>query len=255
MTLFKELYDYMGTEDAIWFPVDEMLKITGMECDFLEEVLDLDEKSKILDLGCGRGRHCLELAKRGYDIRGLDISEILITKAREDADEENLEIDFEVGDMREIDYEGEFDVILMMDVTFGLFTDEENEQLVGKINQALKPGGQVFFVLYNPYFWATHPHTRHWGDEDGEVVRRYSFDAETGRVEDLQIYINVKKGTRKVLPIQSLRAYTVPEMRKICKSSGFKTFVLYGDRGDFIPSMEVPFDPEKSLGMYLKIRK
>jgi len=55
------------------------------ECDFLEKEIDFNKELKIIDIGCGTGRHSIELSKRGYSITGIDLSESLLQKAREKA--------------------------------------------------------------------------------------------------------------------------------------------------------------------------
>ncbi|MFP4497089.1 MAG: class I SAM-dependent methyltransferase [Vulcanimicrobiota bacterium] len=255
MIWWKELYDFMDSEQEVWYPENEMKKLTAKEVDFLEEACSLKQGASVIDVGCGRGRHCVELAGRGYKVTGIDISEQMINKARQDAQEQNLDINYIVSDMREYETEEKFDLGIFMDVAFGIFKDESNQKVVNNIYESLKPDGQVVFHLFNPYYWAMNPHCRHWGDEDGEVIREYRFDAEDGRIKDYQVYINVNKGIRRILPVQSIRAYTVPEMRHMCRKAGFTTFVIYGDTGDFIPTTDIPFETHRSLGMYFKIRK
>lgn len=69
------------------------------EVDFIEKALELKKGMKILDLACGQGRHAIELARRGYDVKGFDYSDYLIKVAKERAGKENLKIEFIKGDM------------------------------------------------------------------------------------------------------------------------------------------------------------
>lgn len=261
MNWWNEIYDFIYTHENLWYTPDLMKEITSTEIDALEKILCLKEGSRIMDVGCGRGRHSVELAMRGYNVTGLDISEKLISMAKEEfeaAAASNSGKDklsgtcfFTILDMREISFQNEFDAIIFMDVSFGIFDDEENRAIINKTYNALKPEGKVLFSLFNPYWWSTHPHTRHWGDETGEVIRKYSFNSLEGRVEDRQVYINVKEGIRKELPVQTLRAYTFPEMKRMCGDAGFTSFSLFGDKGDFTPDPEGVFDAGKSMGMFV----
>ncbi len=255
MNWWDDLYDIMYAEGHIWYPVDELHLVTFREVEFLEKALELEPEAKILDLGCGSGRHSALLASRGFSVTGIDLSEKLISKARADVEGDDLPLEFICQDMRRIEYKEDFDAVIMMDVTFGIFDDDENEELIRKIYDSLKPDALLFLMVYNPYYWATHPYTTHWGSENGEIVRKYSFDPMKGRVEDAQIFINTREGVRRVHPIQSLRAYTLPELREMCRKAGFSTFVTYGDNGDFMPSVDLRFNPATSLGLYVKIRK
>jgi cyclopropane fatty-acyl-phospholipid synthase-like methyltransferase len=112
----------------------------------LEKTLPLEECSKVLDLGCGRGRHAINLFKKGYQVTGIDLSEQAIATAREKAREMEAEgLRFEVRDMRHPLPET-FDAIVNLFTTFGYFaSDEENASVFDSISQMLKPGG--IFVL------------------------------------------------------------------------------------------------------------
>lgn len=248
----NELYEFMyAVKPEVWFSPDDMRYVTTKEITFIEKAMGLASGSAILDVGCGTGRHSLEAARRGHNVTGVDISGKLISKASSQARVEGLKIDFRIGDMRTLDFEGRFDAVIFMDVSFGIFDDIENQKVMKNALDALKPGGKALFSLFNPYWWASHPHTRHWKDTKGEVIRTYSFNGEEGRVEDRQIYINMEEGIRKELPIQSLRAYTPAEMKRMTINTGFTSFQIYGDRGDFIPGSDIRFHPEQSMGLYV----
>jgi len=114
--------------------------------ELLIDELELNKCSKILDLGCGRGRHSINLNKRGYKVKGIDLSRQAIKTAREKVDQMGLEdIRFEVRDMRN-PLEESFDAIVNLFTTFGYFeSDEENASVFDSVVQMLKPGG--IFVL------------------------------------------------------------------------------------------------------------
>ena len=65
------------------------------ECDFIEKEINFDKSLKILDVGCGTGRHTIELTKRGYRVTGIDLSASQLNRAKEKAHAENLSIDFQ----------------------------------------------------------------------------------------------------------------------------------------------------------------
>jgi len=114
--------------------------------ELLEEKLDLDEGTRILDLGCGRGRHSINLCKKGYDVTGIDLSKEAIATARTKARDEKLDhIQFQVRDMRN-PLPRKFDVIVNLFTTFGYFeTEEENSKVLESVRRMLKPRGT--FVL------------------------------------------------------------------------------------------------------------
>lgn len=114
--------------------------------DLLEETLPLDHCSRILDLGCGRGRHAISLNQRGYAVTGVDLSDQAIETAREKARAMDLEnIRFKVRDMRRPLPET-FDAIVNLFTTFGYFkSDAENASVFNSVVEMLEPGG--IFVL------------------------------------------------------------------------------------------------------------
>jgi len=141
--------------------------------DMLEEHLPHHQCSKILDLGCGRGRHSINLNKRGYRVKGIDLSEKAINKARERAEKMDLDnIQFEVRDMRNPLPET-FDAIVNLFTTFGYFSsDHENALVFDSVIKMLKPGG--VFVL----------------DYLNEIkVRRSYQPKETGKFKDIDFKI------------------------------------------------------------------
>lgn len=112
----------------------------------LERTLSLRKCSKILDLGCGRGRHSIKLSKKGYQVTGIDLSEQAIATAREKAGALDIEgIRFEVRDMRDPLPET-FDAVVNLFTTFGYFeSDAENASVFDSVGKMLVPGG--IFVL------------------------------------------------------------------------------------------------------------
>ena len=103
---------------------------TRRQVDFLIEKLELKESEKVLDLACGFGRHSLELARRGFDVIGVDITADYIDYANEQAKKENLNAYFICSDIREISFQGEFDVVLnMADGAVGYLENEEENTI------------------------------------------------------------------------------------------------------------------------------
>lgn len=114
--------------------------------ELLVDELELNKCSKILDLGCGRGRHSINLNQKGYTVKGIDLSEQAIQTAREKVEKKGLEnISFEVRDMRN-SLDETFDAIVNLFTTFGYFeSDSENASVFDSVVKMLKPEG--IFVL------------------------------------------------------------------------------------------------------------
>lgn len=122
---------------------------TKEQVDFIIDLLDLNGTEKILDIGCGYGRHSLEFAKRGYKVTGVDITEDYISDAKLNAEKENLNADFLLMDVRDIEFSNEFDVVLnLADGAIGYLEDEnENIKIFDVISKALKSGGKHFMDI------------------------------------------------------------------------------------------------------------
>ena len=118
----KQWYEALFENYANNYEKEPFTKGTLGECDFIEKEIQHDKTVKILDVGCGTGRHAIELAKRGYQITGIDLSESQLKRAREKAKDANVHIDFQRQDARNLPFNNEFDVAIMM-CEGGFFTD------------------------------------------------------------------------------------------------------------------------------------
>ena len=82
---------------------------TQAEAEFVIDTMSLTPGAQVLDVGCGYGRHAMELAARGFHVVGLDLSTPLLVRGGEEAHRRGLTINFIRGDMRELDFENQFD--------------------------------------------------------------------------------------------------------------------------------------------------
>lgn len=119
---------------------------TDNQVDFIIKTLELTGKERILDLACGYGRHALSFAKKGFTVVGVDITKDYIDDAVKTAEENSLPAEFILSDIRDVDFENEFDVVLnLADGAIGyLETDEENLKIFNVISRALKKRRKAF---------------------------------------------------------------------------------------------------------------
>lgn len=138
--LYEKLYAYRNKDEA------------GELADLVEKLIPSSQYPNILDLGCGRGRHSIELAERGYQVTGLDLSKEAITKAIQIAKKKKLtNVHFQVGDMRR-PLDKTFDSVLNLFTTFGYFLkDEENAKVIESVAKMLNRNSIFILDYLNAY--------------------------------------------------------------------------------------------------------
>lgn len=204
-------------------------EVNERSVDFIENVFQLPKDGRILDLGCGYGRIAIELAKRGYQVVGLDRSSKLLQMARELAQQENIEIELVEADMREIKYRDEFDGVLSWDTSFGYFSDQENERVLKLIARALKPGGKLLLDLHHRDAYIRKHLGRSWQRRgDCWVLEEWTFDVHESRLNIKGFIIDLKAG-RTVEFTNSFREYPLPELKRILEDAGLRVQGVYGD--------------------------
>jgi SAM-dependent methyltransferase len=137
---------------------------TGREVDRLVRMLRPTGSERILDIACGNGRHALELARRGFSVVGVELAGPLLDVAREDAEKEGQEVTYVQVDLREMDFEEEFDLVLNLnDGAIGYFeTEEENLRTFETAARALRPGGRQLMQLPNVLYAKEHMPQKTW---------------------------------------------------------------------------------------------
>ena len=147
---FEAVGDYLGEAYLRY----SFTKGTKKEVDFLSELLDLPPGARVLDVGCGPGRHAIPLAQSGLQVTGIDISERFLEIARDEANGLGLGGDrlalFHV-DAREMPFEAEFDaVVSICEGAFGLMGPDDT-LVLRRMMEAAKPGCLVVVTAINAY--------------------------------------------------------------------------------------------------------
>ena len=193
----------------------------SVEIRSMVRLLGLREGDRVLDVPCGSGRHSVLLASAGSKVSGLDISEPLLQKAREDAEASGLNIDYRQGDMRALPWREEFEAAVCLWGSFGYFDDEGNVAFVRAVSGALKTGGR--FLIDTPIIETVLPgyRTSDW-TQIGHIMlletRRY--DHVNGRIDRSWTMIQGKRVEKRTL---SMRLYTYSELCKMLRAAGFAT--------------------------------
>lgn len=146
---FDELADHLGPA----YLRNAFTKGTEQEVAFLVDALRLEPGMRVLDIGCGPGRHSLALAQRGIECLGIDRSARFVELARTAAAAEHLPARFEVLDVRDLAYEAEFDAaICLCQGGFGLLGGEESAALLTRFRCALAAHGRLALSAFHAYF-------------------------------------------------------------------------------------------------------
>jgi 2-polyprenyl-3-methyl-5-hydroxy-6-metoxy-1,4-benzoquinol methylase len=201
------------------------------ECDFLEKEINFNKELKIIDIGCGTGRHSIELSKRGYSMTGIDLSESLLEKAREKAKQNGLHIEFLRQDARRMTFDNEFDLAIMMcEGGFPLMeTDEMNFEILKNVSQSLKNKSKLIFTTLNGLFPLYHSINDFLAGEVMEGNATYNsknFDLMTFRDYNIT-KVTDDNGVEKELECNE-RYYVPSEITWLLKTLGFTKIEIFG---------------------------
>ncbi len=214
------------------------------EVDFVERELGADRAKRILDIGCGTGRHDIELARRGYRVTGLDLSEAQLRLAREKATRSGVSVDFQCRDATEPHFHDEFDAAIMFcEGAFPLMeTDEKNHAILRHTSAALRPGGKLLLTTLSALFPLFHS-VKDFLDANasGAATDKLTFDLMTFR-ERAELTFTDDAGQTQTIQTNE-RYYAPSEIRWLLETSGFATVHIFGCRlGQF--SREHPLTPD-----------
>lgn len=201
----------------------------AQEVPFLWETLQLRKGQRVLDCPCGFGRIGLELARRGVDIVGVDLVPAYIRSARRRARQEGLQGVFVAQDMRNIEYEQEFDAVLNWFTSFGYFRDEENLDVLHRFRRALHPGGRLLMELMNKSYLQTHfEPVRDESIADVEIHTKSKWSRDGKR---LLSQWTMRHGDVEEIHDLDLRTYNGTELRRLLRKAGFVNIRLCDRQG------------------------
>lgn len=240
---FEPIADHLGSAYLRY----SFTKGTRQEVDHVIAALGLEPGAKVLDVGCGPGRHAHELARRGVFVHGIDISEKFVALATAGAPPGAT---FERMDARDLVIdprsEGVYDaVICLCQGAFGLMTaNGDDERVLAGMARALKSGGRLVLSAFNAYFAVKYfaGGVDGAGDGAGEGQVGASFDADTGVNHE---HTEVLSETGEALTVDLWTGcYTPRELRLLCRSVGLEvesiSSVEPGAYGSAAPTTETP---------------
>lgn len=198
-------------------------KNTLREVDFVLEELKLKPNSHILDVGCGTGRHSVELARRGFRVIGIDISSGMLTEARKAAQKADVNVTWIHADATKFKSDTKFDAaICLCEGAFGLLNTDENPiehdlSILANINCALKVGAKLILTAPNGF-----QKIRKYNHEE---VRQGKFDPLT-TVETCALDWETPSGKQQVTVRE--RGYIPTELTLLLSQAGFEIENIWG---------------------------
>ena len=226
MSWYERMFEEIGEDFDRVFA--QQMQRTGAQVEFAARALRLPPGAHVLDLGCGVGRHAVELARRGYHVTGLDLSPTLLRIARERAERAGIAVEWIAADMRAIPYADTFDAVLNLFSSWGYFErDDEDQRVLRSVAAALKPGGRLLLeVSHQPYI-ARHFEPLGWHEAGGvTVLEQRRLDLMTGRMTS-EMTVIYPDGRRRTWPYD-LRLYTAPEVTTMLAEAGLTLVEVYG---------------------------
>lgn len=218
---------------------------TEAECEFLEACLGARKPSaarRVLDIGCGAGRHLLEMARRGYEVAGFDLRPEMVAFVQEEARRAGLPVAVSVGDLRRMALTGTYDLaICLMDTFRFLLTNEEIIHHLRQVGEHLKPHGVYVTDFWIPTKWdQLASEVYQWEQTKGQTTVRVfylqhpeSVDPVTQTFEDELVFVVNEAGQQREIRGERTRTRLIlpQEFRALVEASGL--FDLVGVFADF----------------------
>ena len=225
----RRWYEQLFANYAKTYDKETFTRGTLGEVDFLEKELHYSKTKSILDIGCGTGRHAIELAMRGYTVTGIDLSAAQLARADQKAKEAGVSVSFLQLNACSLPFRNEFDFAIMLcEGGFSLQeTDELNFQILASAERALRSPGKLILSCLNALFPLYHNLKDFLNAEpSGVAIGKCTFDPLTFRD---QTTIAVTDDDGKATTMETDERYYAPsEISWYLSSLGFKEYSIHG---------------------------
>jgi SAM-dependent methyltransferase len=229
MTIKRQWYEELFSNYAKKYDAESFTAGTMGEVDFLEKEIGFDKAKDILDIGCGTGRHAIELAKRGYSVTGIDLSAAQLERARQKAREADVSVDFLQLNACSMTFNCEFDFAIMLcEGGFSLQeTDAMNYQILESASRALRSPGKFIFSALSALYPICHNLIDFISREsEGAKTQKCTFDPLTFRIHST---MSITDDDEKTKELETNERYYAPsEIAWYLSTLGFKTSSIHG---------------------------
>jgi len=223
-----------AVDEAFWITTQPFeydlprLEGTPGEVDRLEALLGIEPPARILDVGCGPGRHALEFARRGYRVVGIDRTRGFISQARDAAEAANLDVDFIAADARDFRRPNSFDGALSLFTTVGYNEAEDDAVMLRNVRISLAAGRLVVDTI-NRALFAGQSRVESKKAVAGRTLTETSAVTADGRYLDTQWTIDSDDQDDGPSMFRTrLRLYTAAELEAMLRDAGFTRCAVYG---------------------------
>jgi 2-polyprenyl-3-methyl-5-hydroxy-6-metoxy-1,4-benzoquinol methylase len=196
---------------------------TQFEVEFISRLYPLPVGSRILDVGCGTGRHCIEFARRGYRMTGLDLSEGMLEVARRNAESAGVQVDWVLADATDFHFEDAFDgAICLCEGGLGLIEKGEDAEkhdgsILRNIAASLKTNAPFVMTTLNGYSIIRQMKDEHTAEgrfDPATMLARYADEWDLPEGPTLMQITE--------------RLFIPPEVTKMLRDAGFVVDNVYG---------------------------
>jgi SAM-dependent methyltransferase len=195
---------------------------TCRQADVVWRTCRLRRGARVLDVGCGFGRHAAVLARRGADVTGVDLSTAMLAEARRrHAGRPRLR--FVRGDMRRLAWRDAFDAVVSLFASFGYFDEAGNRATLRGMVRALRPGGRLCIDVPNPAFLVRRAEPRRWRRyADGWFVCESATLARGATRVSSEWWLLHPPSRTAVRRQLEMRNYTLAEWRRRLRAAGVR---------------------------------
>lgn len=223
--LMMEWYERSFGRDYLFVYKHRDFQGAMQEVHQMMEWLELPASASVLDLCCGMGRHSLALAEAGYQVTGVDLSEVLLEEAIEH--DTNRTITFLEGDMRKLPVDGPFDAVINLFTSFGYFqNDEDNGQVLREVHRVLRPGGRFMIDFINPDYVAQHLVPMSERRDEGNLIQEYRR-IENGYVRKDIVLTDEHTGKKRQYE-ERVRLYGLTDFHFMMERAKLRMDTVYG---------------------------
>jgi SAM-dependent methyltransferase len=227
MNAWHERDDFWETFAPFMFTAQRWAAAAG-EVEQVIRLLRLDPGAAVLDLGCGPGRHSLELARRGFRVIGVDRTAHYLQQGRQKAAEEGLAVEFVQADMRGFCWPESFDAVISLFTSFSYFEDPaENRRVLLNAFRCLNEGGRLLLDTMGKEVLARIFQPRDWVEQDGVFfLQERSVCRNWSQMENR--WIMLRGDERREFTI-SHWIYSARELSDLLRDCGFGAVDVWGD--------------------------